>query len=524
MTGREIRPRRLQYDDPHRCVGHRARKGIVQSVEERQVLGVAGFGTIEDHSRDPVFRAFFEDQRFPYFRNALQPFDKATIDNPDAIYFAARIDGREPTVIRGRAEDFRHWRGQSRAASGRLAPQYLIFEVTSGDLTGDSGSLAELAPGVKARTGWIDCTQLEVEKDGSFEILLAPERPAGHTGNFIPTRIVTGKPGPEGSRERFASYVSGRQLFYDWDREDAVQLGIVQLATVGQQPPVLDPATAARNLRRAGSIVRGQMHFWNEFYAILLETYGKRYGSDGPRFMPRNAFNQPNAASGATGGGQSTNIYAGGVFELEPDEALVIESRIPTPPQYIGFHLGNLWGESLDFANRHTSLNGFQVEPDPDGVLRYVVALSISGAIATSLGWQHPYWAMVASVVVLSGPDLASRLVRGLQRVLGTLLGVGVAAAVLAWAPHQGVGAVLVIAALQVLAELFVGRNYALALLFITPLALMMGQLVAPSPAGPLLRDRLLETVLGAFVAMAVLLLVPDRLPRRRRAAGGPPT
>jgi hypothetical protein len=56
--------------------------------------------------------------------------------------------------------------------------------------------------------------------------------------------------------------------------------------------------------------------------------------------MPRNAFNQPNAASGATGGGQSTNIYAGGVFELEPDEALIIESRIPEPPQYIGFHLG----------------------------------------------------------------------------------------------------------------------------------------------------------------------------------------
>ena len=90
--------------------------------------------------------------------------------------------------------------------------------------------------------------------------------------------------------------------------------------------------------------------------------------------MPRNAFNQPNAASGATGGGQSTNIYAGGVFELEPDEALIIESRIPVPPQYIGFHLANLWGESLDFANRQTSLNGFQVEPDADGVLRYVVA------------------------------------------------------------------------------------------------------------------------------------------------------
>jgi uncharacterized membrane protein YccC len=151
-------------------------------------------------------------------------------------------------------------------------------------------------------------------------------------------------------------------------------------------------------------------------------------------------------------------------------------------------------------------------------LLRYLVALTISGAVATALGWEHPYWAMVASVVVLAGPDLATRLARGTQRVVGTLLGVGVAAAVLPWSPHHGAGAVLVIATLQVLAELFVGRNYAVALLFVTPLALMMGQLVAPSPVGPLLRDRLFETVLGALIAMAVLLVVPDRLPRRRRA------
>jgi len=142
---------------------------------------------------------------------------------------------------------------------------------------------------------------------------------------------------------------------------------------------------------------------------------------------------------------------------------------------------------------------------------RHVVALLVAGAIATGLGWQHPYWAMVAAVTVLSGPDLASRLTRGVHRVVGTVLGLAVAAPILAWAP-QGVVAVLVIVVLQVLTELVVGRNYAVALLFITPLALMMGQLVHAAPPGPLLRDRLLETVLGALVGAVVLLLVPDRL------------
>ena len=147
-------------------------------------------------------------------------------------------------------------------------------------------------------------------------------------------------------------------------------------------------------------------------------------------------------------------------------------------------------------------------------LVRYVVAISVAGGVATALDWQHPYWAMVAAVVVLSGPDLLSRLTRGVQRVVGTLLGLGVAAVILQWGP-QGAVAVLVIVVLQVLTELFVGRNYAVALLFITPLALLMGQLAHTSPTVPLLRDRLLETVLGALVGAVVLLLVPDRVRRR---------
>jgi hypothetical protein len=324
-----------------------------------------------------VERAFFEDPQFPFVRHALQIVNKGTIDNADAIYFAAPIDGRKSYVLRGHAQDCRHWRGDPPAESGRKAPQYLIFELSDGCLAGDSGSLAELRPGVKAQTGRLDSTEIEVGGDGRFEILLAPERPAGHTGNFIPTLRRTTRPNPddpEGSLDRYAGYLSGRQLFYDWEREDPVPLSITQLGAEGAHPPPYGPAAAAAQLRRLGALVRGQMHFWNEFYTVLLETYGKRDGAEGERFMPRNAFNQPNAASGATGGGQSTNIYAGGVYELEPDEALVIESRVQVEPEYIGFVLTNLWGESHDFANHQCSLNGFQAEMDDDGALRWVVA------------------------------------------------------------------------------------------------------------------------------------------------------
>jgi hypothetical protein len=336
-----------------------------------------GYRYLMGYVHSAVERAFHEDPHFPFVRHALQIVNKATIDNADAIYFAAPIDGRERYVVRGHARDHRHWRGEPPAAAGRKAPQYLIFETSDGCLAGDSGSLAELRPGVKAQTGRLDSSEIAVDDDGRFEILLAPERPAGHTGNFIATSRRSSRPNPDdpdGPRLRHACYLSGRQPFYDWEREDAVPLTITRLSAEGAHPPPYDPETAAAQLRRMGGLVRGQMHFWNEFYTVLLETYGKRDGGDGERFMPRNAFNQPNAASGATGGGQSTNIYAGGVYELEPDEALVIESRTRVPPQYIGFHLSNLWGESHDFANHQSSLNGFQAELDADGALRWVVA------------------------------------------------------------------------------------------------------------------------------------------------------
>jgi len=120
------------------------------------------------------------------------------------------------------------------------------------------------------------------------------------------------------------------------------------------------------------------MRFWNAFYAVPLETYGKVKGgisgddSDKP-FMPTNDMNQPNAMGIATGGGQSTNIYAGGVYKLKDDEALIIESVVPVKPSFLGFHLSNLWGESLDFESYQSSLNASQMEFSADGVYRWVV-------------------------------------------------------------------------------------------------------------------------------------------------------
>jgi hypothetical protein len=336
-----------------------------------------GYRYLMGYVHSAVERAFHEDPVRPRFRNALSIITRSTIDNADAIYFYTPIDGRKSYRLQGVTGDARHWRGEQAATGGPKAPHYVIFETTCGELPGDTGSLAELRPGLKTQTGRLDSSGITVSEDGSFEILLAPERPEGYTGNFISTLKRQKRPHPTDPSmppERYANTISGRQLFNDWEGEEAIHFDMVQLGAEGSHAEPYSVDSAVLELRRLGEIVRNQMYFWNAFWTVLMGTYGEREGSIPGVAFPRNAFNKVNAASGATGGGQSTNLYAGGVFELEPDEALVIENHVHLPPQYVGFQVGNLWGESIEYANQIGSLNGHQMTLDEDGVYRIVLA------------------------------------------------------------------------------------------------------------------------------------------------------
>lgn len=312
---------------------------------------------------------------YPFFVRSIQPMNRSTIDNSDAIYLHAPIDGRHSYTIRGRAGDTSAWRGKVAPAGRRKAPHYVIFQTPSG-YAGDSGSLEELAPGSRANLAVLDSTDLQVDADGRFEILLAPTRPAGYQGNFMCTRGVKtrrNRAGEEVAREYVAESVTLRELFCDWENEDLLELFIYRNDRLGEPMPAYTPELAARQMDDVGRCTRNQVRFWNEFYGVTLEAYGGRDGAPS-RMMPRNDFNKPNAASLATAGGMTTNIYAGGIYELGADEALIIELHQPIEPEYLGFCLGNLWGESLDFANYQSSLNGLQAHRDPDGVLRCVIA------------------------------------------------------------------------------------------------------------------------------------------------------
>lgn len=136
---------------------------------------------------------------------------------------------------------------------------------------------------------------------------------------------------------------------------------------------------------------------------------------------------------------------------------------------------------------------------------RVGVAVALSGGIALMFMSDHTYWAMAAAVLMLhQGFDWTRTVARGSERLVGTLIGLGLAAWILTWNP-QGWWLVALIAVLQFVIEMFVVRNYAIATIFITPLALTIAAGGRPVPdLGHFLLARGLDTVIGCGVALLV--------------------
>ena len=388
-----------------------------------------GYRYLMGFLHNAIERSFHQDPVRPHFRNALSIITRSTIDNPDAIYFSTPIDGRKTYRLRGEIGDARHWRGETPAPTGRKAPHYMIFEASWGCLAGDSGNLQELRPGMKTQTGRIDSSSIQVDPDGSFEIFFAPKRPADYDGNFVSTLKVVQQAHPtrpETAPERYAEYISGRQIFEDWAREDSVHFEMVQLGAEGTAPAIYDAEAAVAQLRTFGETVRNQIQFWNAFWTIPMGTYGPRPGTLPGIAFPRNAFNTINAASAATGGGMSTNLYAGGVGEIGPDEAILIENRIKKKPNYIGFQLANLSGESLEYANRCSSRNGHQSHVDSDGVIRLVIAHEDPGvhnwldSTGQPVFFMSPRWAYSKTPDPSDWPSISMKVVKA-KDVLASL-------------------------------------------------------------------------------------------------------
>ncbi|MCU1425982.1 MAG: hypothetical protein JWM51_2273 [Microbacteriaceae bacterium] len=139
-------------------------------------------------------------------------------------------------------------------------------------------------------------------------------------------------------------------------------------------------------------------------------------------------------------------------------------------------------------------------------VYRLVAASALALLISSPLGVTRAYWVLVTVMAILqNGHQIRVSALRGVHRLLGTLVGVGLYAALMLLHP-QGLWLALMLALLQFSVEMVVVRNYGLALVLITPLALTISTQGHPSDLGGIITERVFDTLLGAGVAFVVLV------------------
>ncbi|MDY0013713.1 MAG: DUF1214 domain-containing protein [Rhodocyclaceae bacterium] len=238
-------------------------------------------------------------------------------DNPDGLYLTAPINGTDTY----------------RLAGSRGSARYFAITVT------ESGN----SPwGGKAIATILDTT-INLEADGSFEVIVSPEPPATPTKNWMKSTPTTHR-----------LYI--RQFFYDWEAEVPMDVRVERL---GEAAPAPDFSTESvtNGLLNAAQWLQDITVYWTK----CLEMWKKRP-------LEFCSFNQMvNNTLDATPGGEPLLCY----WHMEADEALIIRVKIPPQVHFWNCEIGNWWFETMDYRYRLAGTNGHyaRLEADDEAIL-----------------------------------------------------------------------------------------------------------------------------------------------------------
>lgn len=173
---------------------------------------------------------------------------------------------------------------------------------------------------------------------------------------------------------------------------------------------------------------------------------------------------------------------------LDDDELLGIDAGTATPPPPWRHRLG----------------------PLAPIAARTALGCALAGYASLALGVGRPYWALVTAASLYQA-NLTLTWNRAVQRVVGNLVGVLAFAALVPLAHLHQAALVLVCLALNFGAEALIGRNYWLGGVCVTPMALLITEFAHYQDAGPLITERLVDTLVGAAVGFVAAVAVTDR-------------
>ena len=229
---------------------------------------------------------------------------------------------------------------------------------------------------------------LDIDADGNFEAILSADE---HDGNWL--RLAGDHP-----------TLTVRNFLYDWDTEELASLRIERVGdeVARDAGPIDLAASVSRQIHAVGDFVYDNLKFFLDFGAM----------------PPANGFIPPMDMSEM--GAAAENRPVIGRFELDPDEALILEVQPPVGV-YWSISLGNPWLETIHYGRHQSSLNGHQAVVDSDGVFRAVLAAQDPGVANWLDTAGHSNGAMLLRCVrTETAPVPATRVVK-VDEVLASL-------------------------------------------------------------------------------------------------------
>jgi len=271
------------------------------------------------------FQADAEHPDFGPFLNSvflLQP-------NPDDNYWHAplrgdriyRVSGERGSVKLVTFNTGSHQMGTTAEQDGRFNTPFLDFDVD--------------------RKGLVH--------DGKIDVILSAERPAGYAGDWLHMDPAT-------------TYLLVTAVSYDWGVEADPRLAIECLNPSGPKPRM--------SVQQIDERLRGLTRFVDQLSRRWI-VYDKRLKAEkGANTVFDYSFN---------GEGRQIQTYWGGVFDIEPGEALLLETELPARRPYWNVQLNDPIFNALEYAYRQSSLNGHQARIDSDGRFRAVICAEDPG-------------------------------------------------------------------------------------------------------------------------------------------------
>ncbi|MEV6028537.1 FUSC family protein [Streptomyces sp. NPDC052036] len=142
--------------------------------------------------------------------------------------------------------------------------------------------------------------------------------------------------------------------------------------------------------------------------------------------------------------------------------------------------------------------------------LRTATGCALAGYASLAFGVGRPYWALVTAASLYQA-NVTLTWSRGVQRVVGNLVGVVLFAAIAPLAHQSRLSLVLCGLALNFGAEALISRNYWLGSVCVTPMALLVTEFAQYQQPGTLMADRVLDTLVGALLGFVAAVAVTNR-------------